>query len=106
MFTATVVPRLPAPGATLKTLAGGSTVSAEQFVLEKATLAVVAPLMDTQAVSAWAAVRDVGILNCTTRFADPVLGVTFEDCTLTAEPLPGDGVMVTVTPFGKIVPVG
>jgi hypothetical protein len=100
------VPRVPAPGATLKILAGGSIVRFEQFVLEKATLAVVAPLMDTQATSAWAAVRDVGILNWTARVAEPELGSTLPDCTLTAEPLPGDGVIVTVTPLGAICPVG
>ena len=106
MFKPTVVPRVPAPGATLKILAGGSIVNAEQFVLENATFAVVLPLIDTQLETACAAVRDTGILKLTVRLDPPTGGTTPVALTLTADPLPGAGVIVTETADGEIVPLG
>jgi hypothetical protein len=90
----------------LKMDAGGSIVNGEQLPLEKSTLAEVPPLIDTQLAYALAAVRDTGSLNATTRLDPPVTGVTPIAVVLTAEPLPGEGVMVTVTLAGGIVPLG
>jgi hypothetical protein len=81
-------------------------VKLAEFLLENATLAEVEPLIVTcELTRAAADVSDAGTTNVTRRI-DPNMVTTFWDFTVTGEPFPEGGVIVTETHVGQIVPLG